>query len=83
MLLLLFIYDKKSMKYYFKFELSNGWRLQWWKPYNFILNAFHLFKKRHKSIPAIRIKNRINKLLEPNKPKYTFKPSLEDDDLPF
>lgn len=83
MMLLLFIYDRKSMKYYFRFELSNGWRLEWWKPYNFILNSFHLVKRRHKAIPIVRLREKLEKILKPKPKKYIFTPSSLDDDLPF
>lgn len=81
MLIILFLYDKKSMKIYFNVELSNGWRLQWWKPYNFILNTFHLIKRKHKSIPIIRFRNSIANKIKAKHNPYYYKD--ENEELPF
>lgn len=80
--ILLFLYDKKSMKLYFDTELSNGWRLAWWKLYNLILNMFHLFKRRGKSIPIVRLKYKIQSKLK-NKKITKIIYSDDNSDLPF
>ena len=71
--ILFFVYETGFLKRWWNSE-RHGWRIQWWLPRNWLINAIHILKHGRKAYP-------LNHKIRFFKRKY--KPNYCIDDLPF
>jgi hypothetical protein len=83
--LLMLIYERGFLKRWYK-KSYFGWRVYWYYPKNIIPNIFHFIKHGRKSMPIMRLKDKLNQFIHRVKQKERInkmKYEIMDDDLPF